>query len=92
MDTDKTPYSDICTILGDLWLDYRGDDAFSDFIDYNDIGLPLAYCIAEGVVSNAPLAEQYIMETWELLLESLGVEDTGYESLEDLLESAVEEE
>lgn len=92
MDTTTTPYADICTILGELWLDFKNDEAFAEFIDYNDIGLPLAYTISEGIISNTPLAEQYVMETWEILLESLGLEDTGWESLEEMLESAVNQE
>lgn len=92
MAMDKTPYSEVCTILGDLWLEYKNDEAFAEFVEYNDLGLPLAYMISEGVVSNTPLAEQYVMETWELLLESLGLEDEGFESLEEMLESAVKED
>ena len=92
MDTHKTPYSNVCDILGELWLDYKGDEAFVDFIEYNDLGLPAAYMISGGVVSSTPLAEQYIMETWEILLDSLSVEDTGWESLEELLDAAVETE
>ena len=94
MDTPKTPYSEVCDILGELWLDYKGDEAFEDFIQYNDMGLPAAYMISQGIFSSTPLAEQYVMETWELFLDALGLEDTGWESLDDMLEAAlnVEEE
>jgi hypothetical protein len=73
-------------ILADLWMDYRGDTDFQDFIEYNDLGLPLAYVIANGIVDASPLSKSYIEETFDLLLASLEIEeDTGFDSLDDLL-------
>jgi hypothetical protein len=84
-DITNTPYSNQCAILGDLWLTYKQDEEFADFIEYNDIGLPLAFAIAEGIIPNAPMAEQYIRETWKLFLEGLKIEDTGFQSLDEIL-------
>ena len=80
-----TSVSNRAIILADLWLNYRQDEEFKDFIDYNDIGLPLSYIIANNIVELSPMAEQFINETFDLLLAGLGVEDTGYELLDDLL-------
>jgi hypothetical protein len=67
-------------------MTYRNEPDFEDFIDYNDISLPLAYSINNNIVSNTPLAETFINETWDLLLGALDVEeDTGFESIEELL-------
>jgi hypothetical protein len=33
-------------ILSELWQEYKGDSDWSDFFDYNDIGLPMAFMIA----------------------------------------------
>jgi hypothetical protein len=87
-DTTNTPYSKRCEILGELWIDFREDEAFEDFIEYNDLGLPLAYILSEDIAESTPLAENYINETFDLLLEALKVEDTGFEDLEELLISA----
>jgi hypothetical protein len=82
----ETTYSDKTEILADLWLNYRHDEEFQDFVEYNDIGLPLAYAIANGIVKNTDLAEGYIVETFDLLLAGLEIdEDTGFETLDDLL-------
>ena len=59
-DSTTTPYSDRCFILGELWLNYRDEEQFQDFLNYNDVGLPLAYLIAEGIVENTKQAEQFI--------------------------------
>lgn len=85
MESTNTPYSEICSILGELWLSYKTDSEFEDFIEYNDIGLPLAFAIAEGIIPNAPMAEQYIRETWALFLEGLEIQDKGYKSLDEIL-------
>ena len=85
-------FSSKCEILGDLWLSYKGDDAFEDFMEYNDIGLPIAYAISAGLVKAEPQGELYVNETWDLLLDSLGADESvEYESLDDLLDGYVEE-
>ena len=80
-----TNFSKRCEILGSLWMDYRAEPDFGDFIEYNDLGLPLAYFIAEGIVNKTPEAETYINETYELFLAALDAPDEEYDSLEDLL-------
>ena len=42
---DVTSFESICAILGELWMDYKSDKYFKDFIEYNDIGLPIAFLI-----------------------------------------------
>lgn len=78
-------------ILSDLWLNYRDDEQFKDFVEYNDLGLPLAYALANGIVDVSPMAEQFVEETYRLLIASLGVEDVAYESLDDLFSNATDE-
>ena len=85
--TDKTPttYFSKASILADLWLNYRDDEEFQDFIEYNDIGLPLAYAISNDIVKTTDIAERFINETFELFISGLGIEDTGFETLDELL-------
>jgi hypothetical protein len=84
----STTYSDKLAILADLWLNYRQDEEFQDFVEYNDIGLPLAYVLANDIVQSTDLAERFVNETFDLLLAGLEVEDTGFETLDDLLAEA----
>lgn len=84
-----TTFSDKAIILADLWLNYRDDANFKDFVAYNDLGLPLAYLLANGVVESNPIADKFVDETFDLLLSGLGVEDTGFESLDDLFEDGM---
>lgn len=85
--TEQTPttYFSKASILADLWLNYRNDEDFLDFIEYNDIGLPLAYAIANDIVKSTDIAERFINETFELFISGLGIEDTGFETLDDVL-------
>jgi hypothetical protein len=71
-------------ILAELWMNYRDDDNFTDFIKYNDIGLPLAYAISAGIVKGTDLSNRFIDETFLLLLNSLEVEDDGFDTLDDI--------
>jgi hypothetical protein len=80
-----TTFENKTTILADLWLNYRNDTEFVDFIEYNDLGLPLAYAINEGIVDTTELATNFVNETFDLLLAGLGIsEDTGFDTMEDL--------
>lgn len=81
-----TTFSNKTLILADLWLNYRDDEEFRDFTAYNDLGLPLAYAIANNIVKETPTAEKFVDETFDLLLAGLGIEDTGFELLDDLLD------
>jgi len=84
-DSTSTPFSNKCDILGDLWIEYKNDTEFADFIEYNDLGLPLAYAISNGIVESTPLAEGFITETFDLFISGLELEDTGFETLDDIL-------
>jgi|Laugrespbdmm15sd_2_1035082.scaffolds.fasta_scaffold169687_1 hypothetical protein len=80
-----TPFSSQAEILADLWLNYKQDEEFQDFIEYNDLGLPLAYAISNDIVKNTDVAERFVGETFSLLLAALEItEDTGFETLDDI--------
>jgi hypothetical protein len=82
----KTNFEAQCNILAQLWIEHRQDEEFKDFVEYNDLGLPLAYFIAEGVALPTQLSETYIGETFEILMSALGVEDTGFENLDEVFD------
>ena len=83
-----TDFSDIAKILGKLYLQYRDDDTFEDFIEYNDVGLPLAYLSSENLCEVSEDGKRYILETWDLFLAALNIKDTGFDSLEEMLHEA----
>ena len=88
---NETPIEVRVEILSDLWLNFRNDENFADFIEYNDLGLPLAYAIASNIVVVTDKAENFINETFLLLLASLGIEfDTGFADLDEILGIAEE--
>ncbi len=83
-----TDFSKRCEILSDLWMNYRTDEQLTDFVEYNDMGLPLAYFINTNVVTPTPTSEVYIDETFSLLTEALGIKDTGFENLDQMMKAA----
>lgn len=87
----SVPFSDKCGILGQFWFEYRDDDKLGEFISYNDVGLPLAWFIATGVVTPNPMAEDYVNETFDLFIAAMDIteeEIEGVDNLNDLLEIA----
>ena len=87
-ETTTTPFSKKCEILGELWLSYRSEEEFQDFIEYNDLGLPIAYAIANDIVKSTDMAKAFVEETFDLLITSLEVEDENWENLDELLSIA----
>jgi hypothetical protein len=86
-DLGTTPFSKKCEILGDLWLEYREDETFQDFFEYNDLGVPIAYAVQEKLIEKLTSeGTRIVEESFRLLLAGLSVEDTGFDSLEHLLE------
>ena len=80
----KTDFESQALILGQLWSNFKGDEEWSDFFDYNDVGLPLAFAYAEGIVTHTTELERFISETWELFILGLGMQDTGFSRLEEI--------
>lgn len=88
----ETTMENKAIILADLWQDYRDDEEFTDFMTYNDLGLPLSYAVANGIAESNPMIEQFISETFRLLLVGLEIkEDTGFETLDDILSAPMGE-
>jgi len=83
--TTSTDYSKKCEILNDLWVNYINDERFQDFIDYNDLGLPLANFIANGIVESTPLAQELVEQSFQDLLDLLEIQDTGFKNLQAML-------
>ena len=79
-----TSFDDRCSILAELWMNYRNDQNFEDFISYNDLGLPLAYLLDNKIVKSTALSVKFINETFDLLLGSLELKDNGYVTLDDI--------
>jgi hypothetical protein len=88
-----TDFETKCEILSDLWINYRDEQQLEDFIEYNDIGLQLAYCVHAGLSIITEQGSPYVGETFALLCSALGLdEDEEYRSLNDMLENASDEE
>lgn len=81
-----TTFDNKTSILSEIWLMYQDDPEFEDFFEYNDLGLPLAYLVSTGVVeAKSERAQAFVNETFDLLLAGVGVEDTGFETLDSIL-------
>jgi hypothetical protein len=82
-----TPFSNKCQILGELWVSFKDDEQFSQFFIYNDLGLPLAYVIANELVTPTEEAEKFVEETWDMFAEALELDnDKVYEDLDTLFD------
>jgi len=74
-----------CQILGQIYRDHR--EEYKDFIEFNDLGFPLAFFNAEGLALPSSDGMRYVEETWDLLLAELNLDDTGFDDLEHLFSS-----
>lgn len=79
-------------ILGELYNNYKEDKTFKDFIEYNDLGLPLAYFASEGLVTLTDISTRFILESWDLFMAALEIEDKGFDTLEDVFFAVKDEQ
>lgn len=87
-----TDFTKVCEILGTLYANYKEDEDLKDFIDFNDLGLPLAYFTSENLCEVSDDGARYITETWQLFLASMDMEDTGWDSLDEMFASKIEDD
>lgn len=84
-----TPFSNKVAILADLWINYRDDENFEDFISYNDLGLPLGYIVNTELATPTDQGMLYINETFDLLCAALDLDlEKTYDSLQQMFELA----
>ena len=77
-------FADRCGILGQFWYDFRDNETVKPFIDYNDVGMPLAWFIATGVVTPLPMAEEYINETFAMFLDAIEITEDDVVDVDNL--------
>jgi hypothetical protein len=82
----------MCEILGSLYANYKQDDDLKDFIEFNDLGLPLAYFVSEDLCQVSDDGARYITETWQLFLASMDLQDTGWDSLDQMFAAKIEDD
>ena len=88
----NTPIETQVDILAELWLDYRDEQYFAEFVSYADLGLPLAYLLSKGIVTHNPEANKFITDTWETFLGLCGIEeDTGFDILDEMFVNIADE-
>ena len=85
-------FETVCGILGELHANYSDSKDFRSFIEFNDLGLPLAFLTNEGlIVELSNDGRRYVIDTFDMFIESLKVdpdEITEGMTLDELLEIA----
>jgi hypothetical protein len=78
-------------IIFEFINDYRDEESFQDFFNYNDLGVPMAVMIVNDLVILNDGGLDVINETWLSLCENLNDADPeyDYESLNELIEKSV---
>lgn len=83
----KTSYENKVQILGKFWLQCRSDNDLQEFLDDNDLGLPVAYALSTGMVEGGAEAKELIEETFDRVIDSMGIEDRGFSTLAEVLQA-----
>jgi hypothetical protein len=82
-----TDFSNKIAILADLWINYRDEDQLKDFMQYNDLGLPLSYVVNTELATVTDQGKMYIEETFALLCAALELDlDGEYETLSQMFD------
>ena len=87
-----TDFSKIIEISGEFYFTYRDDKELKEFIEFNDLGLPLAYLASEELCTVTEEGADYIKQSWVLLMAALGIEDIGFEDINEMMKFAEEKQ
>jgi hypothetical protein len=89
MPENTTPLSEKRFILAHMWEEHRDNPFIKELFEYGDIGFPLASAIQNDIVPQTLVAEKYIDDLWQYVLDFFGVEDSGeYVYWHDIAEKA----
>lgn len=90
----KTAFSDKCDILATFLLASKEmdiSDDWRDFIVTYDIGLPVAFAVANNIATLIDGMDFYIEDTWDAFCSLLGLDpDLEYSSLTDMFSTSME--
>ncbi len=64
-----TPFPRRCQILAGLWQHHRNNRNLSDFVVTNDLGLPLAFSVYEGLAVPTAKTARIINRTWDAFVD-----------------------
>lgn len=74
--------ADKAGIIGQLWIEFRNDEDFTAFMEYNDLGCPLAYMVAEGLIKElSPVGEEMLEETFKMFLQLINITEEDVDAL-----------
>jgi hypothetical protein len=81
-----TPLSNKIDILAQLLIVIQDDERYSEFYEFHSLMLHMAYLLHNDMVETIkPRGIQYLDMTWQALLDKLGISDTGFSTLDDIL-------
>lgn len=87
----KTHFSDKCIILHDLYLEHHDDPEWEDFFYMNDLGVPLAIALNMGGAVPNDMGIAWIDDAFASMCEALGIEDTGFSTIDEMMEAGYAE-
>lgn len=77
--------ADKAGIIGQLWIEFRNDEDFTAFMEYNDLGCPLAYMVAEGLIKElSPVGEEMLEETFKMFMQLINVTEEDINILPEI--------
>ena len=69
-------------VVASLWIEFRRDEDFADFMSYNDLGCPLAYMYKEKLITTLSSAgEAMILETFNSFMELMDVTEEDVDAV-----------
>ena len=80
-------------VVSEAWLSIKDDKEWAQVCKHLDLGLPLAFCFAQGI---CPISEEgigYVEDAYTMLLQSFGIDPSEkFKSWVEVIEHVLEEE
>ena len=84
----KTPLENKAQIVVEFIQDYKDDEEYEEFFEYNDLGIPLAIAITQDMAYLTDSGSNVFEETWARLCDLFDADvSDSYESIDELMDS-----
>lgn len=83
-------YEDKERIVSEAWFAIMAHEAWADVLKYGDLGFPLAYASQRGLATLTDGARAFVVEVYQVLIESLDIPDVEYPDFAEMNETAKE--
>ena len=87
---ELTAYRKKQGVVAACWISVKEYEEWAELVKYGDLGFPLAYAAETDLVELSEAGQEFVVELYNMILQTLELPDKDYESWAEINEAALE--